>query len=64
MADEKMTLMERLLNPAWRDSPNSGSPDLNVAQTIETMREAAERIAQLENRAAMAVSPQHRANET
>ena len=48
MPDERMTLVEKLLNPTWRYSPNSEWADLDVEQTVETMREAAKRIAELE----------------
>lgn len=48
MAEDKMTLIEKLLNPAWRHSPDSEWADLDVKQTVETMREAARRITELE----------------
>lgn len=44
MPDEKMTLIEKLLNPAWRVSKDSEWADLDVEQTVETMREAAKLI--------------------
>jgi len=51
MPNDKMTLIEKLLNPAWRTSPNSEWADLDVEQTVETMRQAAARITELEGAA-------------
>ena len=44
---EKMTLIEKLTNPAWRKSADSEWADLDVAQTVETMREAKAEIERL-----------------
>lgn len=47
MADEPMTLIERLRAPAYEGEP--GEPvRLNVARTLADMREAADRLEQAE----------------
>ena len=40
-----MTLVERLLNPAWVSDPNGGDASLDTRQTLAAMKEAAELLA-------------------
>lgn len=44
MSTEKMTLMDRLKNPAWEHDATTGTAKLNIEQTRETMDEAADLI--------------------
>jgi len=46
MANERMTLIERLRNPAW-ESVGPGEARLDKNRAIDTMREAASTIEQL-----------------
>lgn len=53
MAEKKMTLVERLRNPAWEP----GASGLNVEQTRATMTEAANEIESLQEALHDALNP-------
>lgn len=55
MSDKKMTLLEKLRNPAWE-----GDGRLSVEQTLNTMAEAADEIESLQESLDDAMNPRLR----